>query len=79
MYHLGLARDLLDMTPSVKEQANKQAIIKSKNICSSKDTAKKMKRQPQSRRESLQSMYLIKNLCIDYKKPLSAGQCGSVD
>ena len=49
LHDLGLGNDFLDMTPKIqvlKEKINKLDFIKFLNICASKDTIKKVERQP---------------------------------
>jgi hypothetical protein len=46
---------------SIKEKNGKLGFIKSKSVCSVKDTAKKMKDKPQTGRQYLQNIYLIKD------------------
>jgi len=47
--YLGLGNDFLDISPkaqAIKEKSNKLDSIRMKNFCTSKDTIKKVKRQP---------------------------------
>ena len=49
LHDLGLGNDFLNMTPKIqvlKERMNKLDFIKVLNICASKDTIKKVERQP---------------------------------
>ena len=49
LHDLGIGNDFLDMTPKIqvlKERINTLDFIKFLNICASKDTIKKVERQP---------------------------------
>ena len=59
------------MTPNaqyIKEQIDKLDFVEIKNICSSRHTAKNVKRQVTDCMKTLQSIYLLKDLCLGYVK-----------
>ena len=70
--NLRYGSDFLDTTPktdTMKEIMDKLNLIKIKNLCSAKDSVKRMRRQVTDLEKHLQKTHLIKDCYPRYTKP----------
>lgn len=64
LYDIGFGNYFLHMTPKtqpIKVKIDKLDYIKIKNFCASKDTTKRVKRQPMELKKIFANLYLVKS------------------